>query len=667
MRITQIEAIPFAIPYEKPLRFATGEVHCAEHVLVRVCTESGLVGTAEAPPRPYTYGETQASIKAVIDTLLGPQLVGADPFQREKAHAALNRTVANPTAKAAIDMALWDLIGRATGTSVTQLLGGYTDRMRVSHMLGFDDPSAMVTEALRIRESYGITTFKIKVGRHPIALDLSACRALREGLGPDVELYIDGNRGWTAAEAARALTELSSIGLTFAEELCPADDLMGRRWLVEHSGIPMFADESATRPAEVAREVLAGAAAGVSIKTARTGFTYSHRVLALCEGVGVDVVLGNQIDGQIGTACSLAFGAAFALTSRRAGELSNFLDMSDDLLAEPLHIADGELRVRDSPGLGFDIDEDKLRHYRLDDCRHTRTLSGPLKGGHTMTQSATDKPTAAATGAAATEHFRTDKPQLDGSVSPERVSMLAREVLGAVNEAIRKHHVTYAEYDALKAWLIRVGADGEWPLFLDVFVEHVVEEVAYSSREGSKGSILGPFYAPGAPPLGAAATLPMRDNEAGTRLLLQGQVRSTDGEPLAGATLDCWQADDEGYYSQFAPGIPKWNLRGLITTGGDGRFAIHTIKPAPYQIPTVGATGALIRAANWHAWRPGHVHLKVSAPGYQLITTQLYFPGDPHNDDDIASAVKPELMLSPSPAIDGNGIEATYDFILDRV
>ena len=123
-----------------------------------------------------------------------------------------------------------------------------------------------------------------------------------------------------------------------------------------------------------------------------------------------------------------------------------------------------------------------------------------------------DKATAAATGAAATERFRTDKTGAT-DISPERVSLLAREVLEAIHGVIRKHDVTYPEYDALKAWLIQVGADGEWPLFLDVFVEHVVEEVASSARAGSKGTIEGPFYAPGAPEFGAEATLPMRDGE----------------------------------------------------------------------------------------------------------------------------------------------------------
>ncbi len=157
----------------------------------------------------------------------------------------------------------------------------------------------------------------------------------------------------------------------------------------------------------------------------------------------------------------------------------------------------------------------------------------------------------------------------------------------------------------------------------------------------------------------------MRDGEPGTPLVFHGQVRAVDGTPLGGAEVDIWHCDDDGYYAQFAPGIPEWNLRGRITADADGRFRIHTIQPAPYQIPTDGATGALIRAADWHAWRPAHLHMKVSAPGYQLITTQLYFPGDPHNEDDIASAVKPELMLDPKPAADGHGVDVEYDYVLD--
>ena len=111
MKITAVEAIPFAIPYVKPLKFASGEVHAAEHVLVRVHTDDGVVGVAEAPPRPFTYGETQAGIVAVINEVFVPQLVGLTLTEREVVNARLSRTVGNPTAKAAIDMAIWDALG----------------------------------------------------------------------------------------------------------------------------------------------------------------------------------------------------------------------------------------------------------------------------------------------------------------------------------------------------------------------------------------------------------------------------------------------------------------------------------------------------------------------------------------------------------------------------
>ena len=279
----------------------------------------------------------------------------------------------------------------------------------------------------------------------------------------------------------------------------------------------------------------------------------------------------------------------------------------------------------------------------------------------------TESASAAASGASATDHFIHDKSPYDAvrDTPTERVDLLAREVLDAVYDTVRRHKVTYDEFNALKAWLISVGQDGEWPLFLDVWLEHVVEDVATEHREGNKGSIEGPYYVPGAPEQGSNGTVPMRDGESGTPLTWTGTVTSTDGTPLAGAKVELWHADDDGFYSQFAPDIPEWNLRGSFTADADGAFEIHTVQPAPYQIPTDGSCGKLIAAAGWHAWRPAHLHVKASAPGHELLTAQLYFPGDEHNDDDIAQAVKPELMLDPKPAADGSGLLVEYGFVLD--
>ena len=282
-----------------------------------------------------------------------------------------------------------------------------------------------------------------------------------------------------------------------------------------------------------------------------------------------------------------------------------------------------------------------------------------------MTSSTTSSPTAAGSGASATQSFRaTEKYQGAVAASPERVSAVVRDLLQAVHDVIRRQEVTYPEFQAAKAWMIEVGEGGEWPLFLDVFVEHAVEEVQAAAQHGSKGTILGPYYLPGAQRLPSPATLPMRDGEKGTPLVFAGQIRDLDGKPIPAAEIDIWMADDDGYYSGFAPHLPEGNLRGLVVADDDGRFEIRAIQPAPYQIPTDGPTGKMIEAADWHPWRPAHLHLIVSAPGHRAITTQLYFRGGEWLDSDVAEAVKPDLILDPQEQGDGSR-RVDYDFVLE--
>jgi catechol 1,2-dioxygenase len=278
-----------------------------------------------------------------------------------------------------------------------------------------------------------------------------------------------------------------------------------------------------------------------------------------------------------------------------------------------------------------------------------------------------DSPTAADAGANATEAFRASKERRgDAGTSPERVAAVVTAVLGGVHAAIRDQKVSYPEYQAAKAWLMEIGETGEWPLVLDVFVEHVVEEVTAEQQHGTKGTIEGPFYLPDQVKLGSTCELPRREDEQGTPLVLEGQVLDLDGRPLGGAEVDIWHADADGYYSGFAPHVPDGNLRGVVTTDDDGRFAIGTMQPAPYQIPTDGPTGNLIEAAGWHPWRPAHLHIMVRADGHRTITTQLYFSGGDWLDSDVAEAVKPELIIDPKD--DGKGVSrSTYNFELEPV
>lgn len=274
-------------------------------------------------------------------------------------------------------------------------------------------------------------------------------------------------------------------------------------------------------------------------------------------------------------------------------------------------------------------------------------------------------PTAAGSGASASQAFRVSREEgAAEAVSAERVATVVRAVLDGVHQAIRSHKVTYPEFQAAKQWLMDVGEGGEWPLFLDVFVEHEVEQVAAETQQGTNGTILGPYYLPDQVVLPSVAALPTRPDEHGTPLVLAGQVRDTAGNPVAGAELDIWQADEQGYYSGFAPDIPAGNLRGVVVADGEGRFEISTVQPAPYQIPTDGPTGKLIEAAGWHPWRPAHLHLIVRAPGHRKITTQLYFQGGDWLDSDVANAVKSELVLDPQVQSAG-GLRSEYDFVLE--
>jgi catechol 1,2-dioxygenase len=239
-----------------------------------------------------------------------------------------------------------------------------------------------------------------------------------------------------------------------------------------------------------------------------------------------------------------------------------------------------------------------------------------------------------------------------------RAETLVSSLLDAIRGVIVSHDVTYEEYATAKQWLIDVGEAGEWPLFLDVFVETTVERNAFRGRAGSAGTILGPYHLPDAPVLEAPFELPRRPNEPGEPLTLTGRVTDADGAPLAGAVLDVWHADAEGFYSGFHPDLPAGIFRGKVIAGADGRYEVNTILPAPYTIPHDGPTGAMVAACDWHPWRPAHVHLIVEAPGHEPLITQLFFKGGDYLDGDVAGAVKEDLVVTPLDGI------VTYDFAL---
>lgn len=364
VRITALEAIPFAIPYRRPAGFASGTVTTADNVLVRVHTDAGLVGQAEAQPRPYTYGETQVSIVHTVGTTLAGLLVGLDPLRTEAVAERCGRIAGNQVARGAVDLAVWDLVGQILGRPCHTLLGGFAPDVEAAHMVSFGDPGEMAEEAVAVHERLGVRTFKVKVGRAP-ALDVAATRAIRDAL-PEARLYVDANRGWSYEDALRAGDELMALGVLAIEEPISMDDRAGRRRLAERWPVPLGGDESCISLAHVDRALEEGAVRTVSIKTARTGFTESRRILDLCLARTVPVVVGSQYEGAIGATATVAFAAAFAATARRPAEVTNFIDLADDLVVSPPEIRDGRAAVPAAAGLGVVVDGERLERYRVD-------------------------------------------------------------------------------------------------------------------------------------------------------------------------------------------------------------------------------------------------------------------------------------------------------------
>lgn len=245
-----------------------------------------------------------------------------------------------------------------------------------------------------------------------------------------------------------------------------------------------------------------------------------------------------------------------------------------------------------------------------------------------------------------------------------RTQQLVRELLERVHQAVVDLDIGYDEFQAGKQWLIDIGEAGEWPLFLDVFVESAVERNAYRERDGSQGTILGPFHLPDMPVLDAPFHLPVRDDESGAPLVMTGEVVDTAGRPLPGARLDVWHADASGGYSGFDPSLPEGLLRGQVIADADGRYTVRTVLPGPYTIPPAGPTRDFSVAGAWSPWRPAHVHLIVSADGHVPLITQLYIDSSDYLDSDVADAVKPELIVHPEPTGDGEEVGFSTTFRL---
>ncbi|ANE43343.1 enolase C-terminal domain-like protein [Deinococcus puniceus] len=358
-KIVRIEGIPYRLPLTSALAWgAHSALNAAEHVLVRVTLDDGTVGLAEAPPRPTIYGETPASVVAIL-AHLAPALVGLPIADAHALNRVRNSVANNHTARGALDMALWDARARAGGQTLFDTLLGPSTRVRVSFILGIDTPAGMLAEAGRVVAA-GVRCLKVKVGRNH-ARDLAVIRELRATYGEAVQLYADSNETLTPTEAPAALDAMREAGLTYVEEPLPVRDLRARVDLHARHILPIVADDSCFLPADLARELDFGTFDILNVKTARNGFTDGLAMLQAAAAAGKRGMVGSQASTGLGTVHAALLSTQAEVTE--PCELSFVLKLQDDLLDQPITFQDGWLDV--TALRNHAVDPQKLGHYQL--------------------------------------------------------------------------------------------------------------------------------------------------------------------------------------------------------------------------------------------------------------------------------------------------------------
>ncbi|MEU0567703.1 dipeptide epimerase [Nonomuraea sp. NPDC005983] len=337
----------------------------AERVLVKV-TAGGLTGWGEATPTPAWTYETVESISTTIDRYLAPALVGRSAWDLDGACAAyekvINRglTIGSPIAKSALDIALHDLLGRALGVSVGVLWGQRrVDRITLGWIVAGQTP-AEVRQAVEEGRAQGYQAYKVKVGLHDEATDVSVVAAVREA-APGAPIWVDANQAYTVDGALRMARRLADLDVSAFEQPLPANDVTGLRRLRDRSPLPVALDESLRHPSDLATFVKLDAVDIAIAKVQRSGgLTLSRRLCQFAEDAGLRIMGSGLTDTDLGFAASLHLFAAFGVDTPVDLNGRQFVH-SAYVGGSTVEVVDGTALVPTGPGLGVEVDEDAVR------------------------------------------------------------------------------------------------------------------------------------------------------------------------------------------------------------------------------------------------------------------------------------------------------------------
>lgn len=353
MKIVRIETGEVNIPLVTPFKTSLRTVESVNDIVVRVITDDGQMGYGEAPPTAVITGDTKGSIKCAIEEFIAPSLVGMDIENLDgimkKLHGCILK---NTSAKAAVDMAVYDLFAKSCQKPLYRLLGGNRSQIETDLTISVNEIDEMVSDS-RKAVSDGFQILKIKVGKESTK-DIDRIYAIHQAVGKNIRLRIDANQGWTPKEAVRIITALEDKGIEMdlVEQPVSAHDFEGMKFVTARVNTPILADESVFSAEDAIRLIRERGADLINIKLMKTGGIYNAlRLCAVAEEYGVECMIGCMLESKIAVSAAAHLAAAKGIITR-ADLDGPSLCRTDPYIGGPLFTG-STITMNESWGLGI--------------------------------------------------------------------------------------------------------------------------------------------------------------------------------------------------------------------------------------------------------------------------------------------------------------------------
>lgn len=363
MKITKIELFAIELPLKDPFIISYATYDNMPSLIVKVTLDNGVVGYGEGVADEHVTGESMYGAYAIIEKVLAPRLIGENPLNMERIHAIMDAEILQaPTAKAALDIACYDAAGKSLGIPVYHLLGGrYHEKFKLAHVLSILSPEEMAQEA-KEQVAAGFTAIKIKVGKDP-KMDVKRILAVREAVGPTIDLRVDVNQGWrNSATALQALAQLEEAQLDWIEQPIVANDLDGMAEIKQKINIPVMVDEGLIGIPEMRAIIQKQAAHKINIKLMKCGGIYRANQLAIMAGMEhIEAQVGSMVESSVASAAG--YHVAFSKRNITSIELTGPLKFSKDIGNLTYDVP--YIQLNERAGLGIDIDENVLQELTI--------------------------------------------------------------------------------------------------------------------------------------------------------------------------------------------------------------------------------------------------------------------------------------------------------------